>query len=88
VCPPECRCPEVGPPPRAAGQRRTGDDRAVRRTSAEIGVIWLDRYHALMCVAGMQSIDTALYEAASIDGASRWRQLLHVTLPGLRPTIS
>jgi cellobiose transport system permease protein len=35
----------------------------------------------------MQSIDPTLYEAAAIDGASRWRQFLYVTLPGLRPTI-
>jgi cellobiose transport system permease protein len=44
-------------------------------------------YNALIYLAGMQSIDYSLYEAAAIDGASRWRQFLHVTLPGLRPTI-
>ena len=35
----------------------------------------------------MQSIDSSLYEAASIDGAARWQQFRNVTLPGLRPTI-
>jgi cellobiose transport system permease protein len=44
-------------------------------------------YNALIYLAGMQSIDPALYEAAAIDGASRWKQFLYVTLPGLRPTI-
>ncbi|MCZ4097377.1 carbohydrate ABC transporter permease [Streptomyces sp. H39-C1] len=44
-------------------------------------------YNALIYLAGMQSIPGELYEAAQIDGASRWRQFLHVTLPGLRPTI-
>ena len=44
-------------------------------------------YNALIYLAGMQAIDTSLYEAAALDGASRWRQFLHVTLPGLRPTI-
>ncbi|MCM2424632.1 carbohydrate ABC transporter permease [Streptomyces sp. RKAG337] len=44
-------------------------------------------YNALIYLAGMQSIPCELYEAAQIDGASRWRQFLHVTLPGLRPTI-
>ncbi len=44
-------------------------------------------YNALIYLAGMQSIDYSLYEAAAIDGASRWRQFLYVTLPGLRPTI-
>jgi ABC-type sugar transport system permease subunit len=38
-------------------------------------------------VAGMQAIPTVLYEAASIDGAGRWRSFRHVTLPMLRPTI-
>ncbi|MCM2578090.1 carbohydrate ABC transporter permease [Streptomyces meridianus] len=44
-------------------------------------------YNALIYLAGMQSIPADLYEAAELDGASRWRQFLHVTLPGLRPTI-
>ncbi|WP_431965325.1 carbohydrate ABC transporter permease [Actinacidiphila sp. bgisy160] len=44
-------------------------------------------YNALIYLAGMQSIPGELYEAAELDGASRWRQFLHVTLPGLRPTI-
>ncbi|MEU3462775.1 sugar ABC transporter permease [Streptomyces sp. NPDC006733] len=44
-------------------------------------------YNALIYLAGMQSIPAELYEAAQIDGASRWKQFLHVTLPGLRPTI-
>jgi cellobiose transport system permease protein len=44
-------------------------------------------YNALIYLAGMQTIDQALYDAAAIDGASRWKQFRHVTLPGLRPTI-
>ncbi|MFI8180232.1 carbohydrate ABC transporter permease [Actinacidiphila glaucinigra] len=44
-------------------------------------------YNALIYLAGMQSIPGELYEAAELDGASRWRQFLHVTLPGLRPTV-
>lgn len=44
-------------------------------------------YNALIYLAGMQSIPKDLYEAASIDGAGRFRQFLHVTIPGLRPTI-
>lgn len=44
-------------------------------------------YNALIYLAGMQSIPDELYEAAELDGASRWRQFLHVTLPGLRPTV-
>jgi cellobiose transport system permease protein len=44
-------------------------------------------YNALIYLAGMQSIPKDLYEAAAIDGANRWHQFLHVTIPGLRPTI-
>ncbi|MEV7617718.1 sugar ABC transporter permease [Streptomyces sp. NPDC089799] len=51
-------------------------------------VIWRwTGYNALIYLAGMQSIPHELYEAAEMDGASRWRQFLHVTVPGLRPTI-
>ncbi|WP_443061166.1 carbohydrate ABC transporter permease [Streptomyces sp. NBC_00453] len=51
-------------------------------------VVWRwTGYNALIYLAGMQSIPVDLYEAAELDGASRWRQFLHVTLPGLRPTI-
>jgi cellobiose transport system permease protein len=44
-------------------------------------------YNALIYLAGMQAINADLYEAAAMDGAGRWAQLRHVTLPGLRPTI-
>ncbi|HLT83747.1 MAG TPA: sugar ABC transporter permease [Phototrophicaceae bacterium] len=44
-------------------------------------------YNALIYLAGMQSIPYELYEAASLDGASRWQQFRYITLPGLRPTI-
>jgi cellobiose transport system permease protein len=44
-------------------------------------------YNALIYLAGLQAIDSSLYEAAAIDGASRWQQFRHVTVPGLRPTI-
>ncbi|MFB0630970.1 carbohydrate ABC transporter permease [Streptomyces sp. AB3(2024)] len=51
-------------------------------------VVWRwTGYNALIYLAGMQSIPAELYEAAELDGASGWRQFVHVTLPGLRPTI-
>ncbi|WKL02014.1 ABC transporter permease subunit [Paenibacillus amylolyticus] len=34
-----------------------------------------------------QGIDPSLYEAARMDGASKWRQLWHITLPGIRGVI-
>ncbi len=42
---------------------------------------------ALLLLAGLQSIDPVLLEAARVDGAGRWRQLTEVTLPLLRPAI-
>ena len=44
-------------------------------------------YNMLFFLAGLQSIPQQVYEAASIDGASRTRQFLHITLPLLRPTM-
>jgi putative aldouronate transport system permease protein len=41
----------------------------------------------ILYLAALTTIDGNLYEAASIDGANRWRQTLHVTLPGIRPTM-
>jgi multiple sugar transport system permease protein len=41
----------------------------------------------LIFLAGLQNIPRQLYEAASIDGAGRWRQFWNVTLPMLSPTI-
>lgn len=42
---------------------------------------------AIIYIAALSGIDTELYEAASIDGAGKWRQTLHVTLPGILPTV-
>lgn len=44
-------------------------------------------YNALIYLAAMQAIPQDLYESAALDGASRWEQFIHVTLPSLRPTI-
>ncbi|GEM85913.1 carbohydrate ABC transporter permease [Meiothermus granaticius] len=44
-------------------------------------------YYMVLYLAGLQSIDRSLEEAALMDGASRWQVFRHVTLPGLRPTI-
>jgi putative aldouronate transport system permease protein len=41
----------------------------------------------ILYLAALTTIDDQLYEAARIDGANRWRQTWHVTLPGIRPTM-
>jgi ABC-type sugar transport system permease subunit len=42
---------------------------------------------AILLLAGLQTIDRSLYEAAAVDGASRWRQFTQVTLPLLTPAL-
>lgn len=44
-------------------------------------------YNMIIFLAGLQSIPEDLYEAARIDGASRWQQFRHVTLPQLGPVL-
>ncbi|MFD2762807.1 ABC transporter permease [Micromonospora eburnea] len=41
----------------------------------------------ILYLAALTAVDENLYEAARIDGANRWRQTWHVTLPGIRPTM-
>jgi putative aldouronate transport system permease protein len=51
-------------------------------------VMWKDTgWATILFLAALSRVDVALYEAASVDGASRWRQLWHITLPGLRSII-
>lgn len=45
-------------------------------------------YDAIIYISALAGIDMALYEAAKIDGAGRWRCLWNITLPSLLPTIS
>jgi putative aldouronate transport system permease protein len=44
-------------------------------------------YGSIVYLAAITGIDPNLYEAAQIDGAGRWRQTLHITLPGMVPMI-
>ena len=44
-------------------------------------------YNTVIYLAAITGIDIALYEAASVDGANKWKQIWHVTMPGLLPTI-
>ncbi|MFX3650046.1 MAG: ABC transporter permease [Paenibacillus sp.] len=45
-------------------------------------------YGSIVFLAAMAGINPALYEAAQIDGAGKWKQVLHITLPSLIPTIA
>ena len=53
-----------------------------------IAIIWkTSSFVALILLAGLQTIPKSLYEAAEIDGASKWQQFIEITLPMLRPAI-
>ncbi|MFC4811480.1 ABC transporter permease [Paenibacillus sp. GCM10023250] len=44
-------------------------------------------FNTIVYLAALTSINPSLYEAAIVDGAGRWKQTLHVTLPGMMPII-
>ena len=51
--------------------------------------IWQNSgWGSIIYLAALSGIDPQLYEAAIIDGASRWKQMIHVTLPGIAPTVT
>ena len=51
--------------------------------------IWQEfGWGSIIYVAALSGVDSQLYDAASVDGAGKWKQLLHVTLPGIAPTIT
>lgn len=51
--------------------------------------IWKEiGWGAIIYLAALTSIDTSLYEAAKVDGASRWQQVMNITIPGILPTIA
>jgi putative aldouronate transport system permease protein len=53
-----------------------------------ISAIWKDcGWNAIIFISALASIDVGLYEAAEVDGANRWQQLLKITLPSIIPTI-
>lgn len=53
-----------------------------------ISGIWQEiGWGSIIYMAALSGIDQELYEAAKIDGAGKWRQTLHITLPGIVPTI-
>ena len=44
-------------------------------------------FSAIIYLAALAGIDPSLYEAAKMDGASRWRKIIHIDIPGITPTI-
>ena len=59
------------------------------RCAIALMVVWRwTGYNALIYLGAMQAIPKEQFEAAAIDRAGTWRQLWHITLPALRPTIA
>jgi multiple sugar transport system permease protein len=57
-------------------------------TSLMIVNVWRGTpFYGIAFLAGLQSIPVDLYEAARVDGASRWQQFRAITVPGLRPVL-
>lgn len=53
-----------------------------------ITAVWKEiGWGTIVYLAALGGVDMQLYEAATIDGASKWKQTLHVTLPAITPTI-
>lgn len=64
-------------------------DPAYYRTIAILSDVWKNLgWNTILYLAAMTSIDPALYEAATIDGANKFKQILHITLPGIRGIIA
>ncbi|AIQ51394.1 ABC transporter permease [Paenibacillus sp. FSL R7-0331] len=56
--------------------------------SVVVSDVWKNfGYNTIVYLAALTSINPSLYEASSIDGAGRWKQTWHVTLPGIAPII-
>lgn len=57
-----------------------------------LSAAFVDNWHwwgflMILFLTSMQSVPAELYDSARIDGANRWNEFLHVTLPGIRPTL-
>lgn len=60
---------------------------------ALFSVAFVDNWHwwgfiMVLFLGALQQVEPTLYEAARVDGANRWQELLHVSIPGIRPTIA
>lgn len=61
---------------------------ALFRPMFVLQTIWKEAgWGTILFLAALAGIDADLYEAAALDGASRWQRTLHITLPGLTPII-
>ena len=45
-------------------------------------------WDSILYIATLSSVDPTLYEAATMDGANKWKQIIHITIPSLMPTVT
>ena len=86
--------PTLGIGPLLASWGIPGLDKAFlgQPDTALIAIAFVDNWHfwgflMVLFLAAMQKIPPELYEAARIDGATRWQEFRFITLPGIQPTI-
>lgn len=61
---------------------------ATFRQTMVISDVWKNfGYNTIIYLAALTGIDPTLYEAAAVDGANRWKQTIHITLPGIAPFV-
>jgi putative aldouronate transport system permease protein len=69
-------------------QRNLLSDPSLFRTIYVGSEIWQGiGFNSIIFLAALSAVDQELYEAAIIDGAGRWKQTLHITIPSIAPTI-
>lgn len=64
------------------------ENKSIYKLLLTITEIWKEAgWSSIIYISALSGINTELYEAAAMDGAGKWRQVWHVSLPGIRSTI-
>lgn len=64
-----------------------GNNATFRQTMV-VSDVWKNfGYNTIVYLAALTGVDPTLYEASAVDGAGRWKQTLHITIPGIAPFI-
>lgn len=70
-----------------AGPKWLTDPKMVLISIVIVSVWWNVGYNMVLLLAGLQNVPEVYYEAAQIDGASKWNTFWHITIPMLSPTL-
>ena len=69
------------------GDNLFGSTSAFRHLYVWSGIWQQTGYNAIIYLAALTSINPELYDAARVDGCSKWQRIWHIDIPGIRPTI-